>query len=202
MSASNVDIKVVLLGHKSVGKTSIFNRYIYDDFGKTSMTIGAYFAMKQCKIKEKSYSLAIWDTAGEERFDSLTSFYCRNARAAMICYDITNAASFTGIQKWIEKINSEAEPNCAIIIVGNKADIVEANPAERKVEFAAAKQLAKSINAEILETSALSGENVQKAFTQLVATCLQRQSAPAVPANNKVEKSTVELKQSSGKSCC
>ena len=55
---------------KLAGKTSLFNRYVYDEYGKTSMTIGAYFGMKQCKLNEgkdneKSFSLAIWDTAGE-----------------------------------------------------------------------------------------------------------------------------------------
>ena len=83
---SSVDLKLVLLGHKNVGKTSIFNRYVYDEFGRTSMTIGAYFGMKQLTIKEKIVNLAIWDTAGEEKFDSLTSFYCRGAACALVCY--------------------------------------------------------------------------------------------------------------------
>eukprot|EP00954_Amorphochlora_amoebiformis_P012393 969053-Amorphochlora_amoeboformis.AAC.2 len=85
--------------------------------------------MKQCEIgAKKVYNLAIWDTAGEdvkttsppEKFDSLTNFYCRNARAALVCYDITNRASFTGIQKWVDKVKQEADPNCAMLIVGNK----------------------------------------------------------------------------------
>jgi GTPase SAR1 family protein len=46
-----------------------------------AQTIGAYFAMKQCRVNDRIYNLAIWDTAGEEKFDSLTNFYCRNARA-------------------------------------------------------------------------------------------------------------------------
>jgi len=63
MSNAKVDLKVILLGHKAVGKTSMFNRYVYDEFGKTAMTIGAYFAMKQCKIGgNKVYNLAIWVT--------------------------------------------------------------------------------------------------------------------------------------------
>jgi len=167
----SVDIKVVLLGHKNVGKTSIFNRYVYDDFGKTSMTIGAYFAMKQCRIKEKSYNLAIWDTAGEEKFDSLTNFYCRNARAALICYDITNYGTFQGLQRWVDKIAMEAEPNCAIIIVGNKFDLVENDPDSRKVEFSEAKRYAKSIGAEVYEASAATGKNVNDLFTKVGVFC-------------------------------
>jgi Ras-related protein Rab-6A len=61
----SVDLKLVLLGHKNVGKTCIFNRYVYDKFGRTSMTIGAYFGMKECPLDGRTVSLAIWDTAGE-----------------------------------------------------------------------------------------------------------------------------------------
>jgi len=199
-----VDIKVVLLGHKNVGKTSIFNRYVYDDFGKTSMTIGAYFAMKQCRIKDKSYNLAIWDTAGEEKFDSLTNFYCRNAKAAIICYDITSLATFTGLQRWVDKISMEAEQNCAIVIVGNKFDLVEDNPDMRKVDFGDAKKFAKQIGAEAFEVSACTGKNVGEIFNKVVLTCLQRQGCPnsraVAPDNNKVQPGKEKSKESS--SCC
>ncbi len=82
-----VDLKLVLLGRSAVGKTSIFNRYVYNEFTKTSMTIGAYFGMKTLSLPNPGHStnpsepanltvnLAIWDTAGEEKFDSLTNFY-------------------------------------------------------------------------------------------------------------------------------
>lgn len=136
------------------GKTSIFNRYVYDEFGNTSMTIGAYFGMKQCKVGDKNCNLAIWDTAGEEKFDSLTNFCqnthqltksgvarvaactagvgsecnahdvcacmfsapdCRNATAALVCYDITNYETFANLQRWVEKIHLEAEKNCRCV---------------------------------------------------------------------------------------
>lgn len=58
-------LKLVLLGHKNVGKTSLFNRYVYDEYGKTSMTIGAYFGTKSLKIGDRMINVSIWDTAGE-----------------------------------------------------------------------------------------------------------------------------------------
>jgi len=170
-----VDLKLILLGHKNVGKTSVFNRYIHDEFGQTTMTIGAYFGMKQCNLPDRSCNLAIWDTAGEEKFDSLTNFYCRNARAALICYDITNYESFQGLGRWVEKIHNEAEPNCAILIIGNKADVVEDREDLRKVSLAEAKRYASSINAHVLEASAKSGKNIREAFEQVVRMCFERQ---------------------------
>lgn len=172
----SVDLKLVLLGHKNVGKTSVFNRYVYDEFGKTSMTIGAYFGMKQCKVNDRSCNLAIWDTAGEEKFDSLTNFYCRNARAALVCYDMTNYETFQGLQRWVDKVISEAEKNCAMILVGNKLDMVEENPSLRQVETAEAKRYASSIGALVVEASAKSGKNVNEMFEKLVVQCFEQQS--------------------------
>jgi small GTP-binding protein len=170
----SVDLKLVLLGHKNVGKTSLFNRYIYDEYGKTSMTIGAYFGMKQCRVRDRSCNLAIWDTAGEEKFDSLTNFYCRNARAALVCYDITSQETFQKLQRWVDKVTSEAEENCVMIIVGNKLDIVEANPELRQVDTAAAEQYATSVGAQVVEVSAKSGKNVNDIFEKLVSRCFDQ----------------------------
>lgn len=199
MSNNSVDLKIVLLGHKNVGKTSVFNRYVYDDFGKTSMTIGAYFAMKQCRIEDKSYNLAIWDTAGEEKFDSLTNFYCRNARAAIITYDVTNYETFAGLQRWVDKIAMEAEQNCVIVIVGNKYDMVQEDPSLRKVDFAEVKKYAKTVGAEAYETSAATGYNVVEIFTKVVLKCLELQT-PA--GRGKPDGGVAVDKKGDKKPCC
>jgi len=182
----SVDLKLVLLGNKNVGKTSIFNRYVYGEFGKTAMTIGAYFGMKQCKVNDRTCNLAIWDTAGEEKFDSLTNFYCRNARAALVCYDITQYETFQGLQRWTDKIQLEAEKNCAMILVGNKLDLVDEDPNRREVDIAEAKRYASSLGAVVIEASAKSGKNVNDLFHQVVLTCFERQAAAL---DNQVKKS-------------
>lgn len=115
------DLKIVLLGNKNVGKTSIFNRFIYDEFGKTSMTIGAYFALKKCAIESKQYNLAVWDTAGEEKFDSLTNYYCRNSNGACVIYDVTNYSTFQNLPRWVKKLQNESDRNCHVVIIGNKS---------------------------------------------------------------------------------
>jgi len=172
---SAVDLKLVLLGHKNVGKTSIFNRYVYDEFGRTSMTIGAYFGMKQLRVQERMVNLAIWDTAGEEKFDALTSFYCRGASCALICYDITAFDTFTSLQRWIDKLKNEADPACCIVIVGNKVDVVESNPSHRRVEFGDARRYAASVGATVLEVSAKTGVNVSEAFQTVTQLCIEKQ---------------------------
>lgn len=86
---SHHDVKVTILGQKDSGKTALFNRYVYDEFGKTSMTIGAYFGMKQLKIDDTPVNLAIWDTAGDDGFSELTTYYCRNAN---VLYYVINGS--------------------------------------------------------------------------------------------------------------
>jgi len=74
------------------------------------------------------------DTAGQERFDSLSSFYCRGARAAIICFDLTDRASFEALQtKWIKKVLEEAEQGCHICLVGTKLDLVQSGMATRAI---------------------------------------------------------------------
>jgi small GTP-binding protein len=173
MSSQQSYLKLVLLGHKNVGKTSLFNRYLYDEFIKTSMTIGAYFGMKACTVGAATYNLAIWDTAGEEKFDSLTSFYCRKARAALVVYDMSSLESFNSLPRWVEKVRNEAAPNCTIVIVGNKADLVADRPAARQVDAAEARRYAQSIGALLFEASAKTGAGVAEAFQRVVELAIQ-----------------------------
>ena len=68
-----------------------------------------------------SVLIGIWDTAGAERFDSLSSFYCRGARAAICCYDISDKESFTSLStRWIRKVIEQGDESCHIILCGTK----------------------------------------------------------------------------------
>lgn len=81
------NIKITLIGPKSSGKTCVFNRYKYKEFGRTTMTVGGYFGMTQTKIEKVSVNMELWDTAGEEKFASLTTHYCKKANALIYVFD-------------------------------------------------------------------------------------------------------------------
>eukprot|EP00735_Rhodelphis_limneticus_P001539 TRINITY_DN12170_c0_g1::TRINITY_DN12170_c0_g1_i1::g.26504::m.26504 TRINITY_DN12170_c0_g1::TRINITY_DN12170_c0_g1_i1::g.26504 ORF type:complete len:227 (+),score=18.18,sp/P31582/RAF2A_ARATH/38.42/7e-40,Ras/PF00071.17/1.3e-47,Miro/PF08477.8/1.5e-15,Arf/PF00025.16/7.4e-13,GTP_EFTU/PF00009.22/0.0073,Gtr1_RagA/PF04670.7/0.0016,MMR_HSR1/PF01926.18/0.013,SRPRB/PF09439.5/0.075 TRINITY_DN12170_c0_g1_i1:26-706(+) len=162
-----VDVKVVMLGTKDVGKTCIANRYLYGDFALTRSTIGASFTMKTCIVDGKPINLGIWDTAGEERFDSLANFYCRGAGGAIVCFDLTNRKSFDALLKWVNKIVEEADERCVVSIVGTKLDIVDADPSKRQVEASEAEEFAKANAASYFETSAKMNWNVEELFQDL-----------------------------------
>ena len=120
--SDSVDLKCVLLGDVGVGKTCLSVRYVFDTFGAVNSTVGASFQQRKVTKADGSTTLiGIWDTAGAERFDSLSSFYCRGARAAICCYDMTDKESFTALStRWIRKVIEQGEEGCHIVICGTK----------------------------------------------------------------------------------
>ena len=146
--------------------------------------------------------MAIWDTAGEEKFDSLTNFYCRNAKAALICYDVTNAETFRGLQRWVDKITLEADQNCALIIVGNKLDAAQENPSSRQVDLNEAKRYAASIGAQVVEASAKTGENVPQTFFNVVQMAFDRHGTGLKQGSKRGVDLDGKSKDEEGSKCC
>ena len=108
--------KVVLLGESGVGKTCIIARFINNTFEENLIsTTGASYAGKTMTFDEfggKSLKFEIWDTAGQEKYRSLTKIFYKDAGAAILVYDITRKESFEEIQKyWINQIKEFAPKN-------------------------------------------------------------------------------------------
>ena len=98
--------KVILLGESSVGKTSLIQRYIKDEFKDVLIsTVSEYFVEKQLDINDTVIALEIWDTAGEERYRSLIKNYYTGSKAAILVYDITKRSSFDELKNyWYKEI--------------------------------------------------------------------------------------------------
>lgn len=124
-----IDIKVALIGPHKSGKTCIFNRLVYDEFGLTSMTIGSYFGQKLLRKDDVNINLCIWDTAGHEKFDHLVNFYCRNAHALVYVFDGENLSEdlIGPAIGWISGKLMEAKRDAHVHIVVNKTDLIEKN---------------------------------------------------------------------------
>ena len=90
---------------------------MYGEPMQTRMTMGAYFTKKNFTINDEIYEVAVWDTAGEEKFHSLTKIYTRGAHCAIVMYDITLHSSWQAVNTWIDELDTD---ECQIIIVGNK----------------------------------------------------------------------------------
>jgi small GTP-binding protein len=133
------NIKTVFLGEAGCGKTSIGYRFAHLrplPPGTTQPTIGAAFS--RCRISDpatgRSLELGVFDTAGQERFNCLVPMYCRGAKVAFFVYDITDQDSFTRLQqRIIPETMGRMERDVLCILVGNKLDLVQANPEARQV---------------------------------------------------------------------
>ena len=111
------EIKLLLLGESSVGKTSIFNRYIYDKMDKNiSSSIGVDFETKIIKYRNKKYKIRLFDTAGQERFQSITRSYYHLGDGFLIVFDLTNEHSLNMIQNWIESLQENVNLESVIKI--------------------------------------------------------------------------------------
>ena len=112
--------KVVLLGESSVGKTSIITRFIDDSFNINSIaTTGASYANKSIVYKDykKALKFEIWDTAGQEKYRSLTQIFYKDASIAILVYDVTDEHSFDELKNfWYNQLKEYAMKDISIIL--------------------------------------------------------------------------------------
>ena len=157
--------KVVLVGDSFVGKTNIMSKYLKNEFHEDSKaTVGVEFGAKQFKIEGHTVKAQIWDTAGQERYKAITSAYYKGAKGAFAVYDITRRSSFESIEKWVNDLTSTADKNVTIVIIGNKSDLED----HRQITKEEGQEKANKLQVAFLETSAFSGENLDKAFEMMV----------------------------------
>jgi Ras-related protein Rab-15 len=157
-------IKLLLLGDSGVGKTCMITRFADDAFHEShSSTIGIDFKMKRVNIDGKKIQIQLWDTAGQEKFDTITKQYYRRAHGVFLVYDITNEKTFTNLEKWLNWVREYADEDVEMMLLANKSDMEE----DREVSQDKGQQFAKTLNIPFYETSAKESDNIEKAFVQL-----------------------------------
>lgn len=165
---SKIDLKVVLLGKQYGGKTSLAERFLHNRFSGDSVpyqnTIGAAFGAKRMEFQDyRSITMGVWDTAGSERYESMSRIYYRGAGAAVICYDLTDDSSFERAQFWVKELKKHEE-NCKLYLCGTKTDLIHSNKHNRKVDYHTTTDYAEEIGAQVFETSSKTGELVEELF--------------------------------------
>ena len=153
--------KIFLVGDSNVGKRQILNSYIKEFEKDVKNKIGPDFEYKCIYIEEKIIKFHIWDTAGEEKFKSLTKNYYKGAHGIFVVYDITNQESFDSVEYWFKEIN---EIDAETSLIGNKCDLCD----ERKIEESQGKEKALSFGSVFYEISAAKKINIDKIFFDLM----------------------------------
>ena len=158
--------KIVLIGDTSVGKTNILSKYLSNEFDPDSKaTVGVEFGTRDFKIENNTVKVQIWDTAGQERYRSITNAYYKGAKGSLLVYDITNPKTFENVDKWLSDLKTNAEEKISVVLVGNKTDL----ESERKISLEQGKEKAELFKLAFIETSALNGNNIEKAFNELIS---------------------------------
>jgi Ras-related protein Rab-1A len=193
MVSSSCDMvyKILLLGDSSVGKTCFLLRFTEDTFTDNHIsTIGVDYKLKIINSDDKIVKLQVWDTAGQDRFRSITKNYFRGSHGIVLLYDITSIHSYNNIKSWLQQIRESLGDGVSILLVGNKLDLEH----NRRVSREQGSQLATENNMGFYETSAKDGINISEAFEYLY----KEMSKNSI--GKKVEQSFYAVKDK--KKCC
>ncbi|KAH8887465.1 ras-domain-containing protein [Thozetella sp. PMI_491] len=160
-------LKILLIGPSGAGKSALLTRYCDDEFEPESATatIGVDFKTKKLAVRGKPYSLTLFDTAGQERFRTLSTSFYRGAHGVMLVYDISSRASYLTMERWFEEAEMNTVESVALYLVGSKLDRAEHGRAVSEEE---GERLAVAHGARFCEVSAKTRENVRKPFVELV----------------------------------
>jgi len=161
--------KIILLGDKGVGKSSLINRYVSNKFN-TGEVIGDIVKKKKLELDNKTtVELLINDSTEEEKLGKYTKHYFKDAHGALVMFDITNRQSFTNLKTWIEELKFNSPADIIFCILGNKSDL----SSNRVVKFEEVQNIAG--DELYYEVSSKTGNNVSLAFEALAYAIQEKQ---------------------------
>ena len=161
---SDITLKLLIVGGSGVGKTNFLNMFLNNKFNQNYFSsTGIDLQNKIMNIKNKKVRIQIWDTAGQEKYKSITKNLFLKVMGALVLYDITNEESFTKLKEWVELIKEECVRHIKILIIGNKSDL----ESQRAIDKEDAMKYANEEKVQYIECSSKTGENVEKAIIVL-----------------------------------
>jgi small GTP-binding protein len=180
--------KIIIIGEQAVGKSSLIMRYVDSDFDLNMIgTAGVDFRKKQINIDGKDIKLMIFDTAGQQRFRSITKNFYRECHGVLLVYDVSDAHSFANLKEWLSSIKQHADEGVEILLVGNKIDL------PRQVQTDEGKQFSKESNVPLIETSAKTGQGVEKSFETLIRNIINNNNEKLKKSEKEKENANIKV---------
>ena len=156
-----IEYKLILIGDSSVGKTCLFKKITTGIFlGKNVSTVGIdrktlqfdYEFDEKGKKVTRSVIINLTDTAGQERYKSITKSYYKGSSGVILLYDITDRKTFDHLEDWINSIKNSVgnfeESKYTIFLLGTKVDLVNENKKQREVTIEEAQEKCKQFELE------------------------------------------------------
>jgi len=160
----DLQYSLLLIGDSNVGKTSVLTKYVNGGFNANfDSTIGIDFKIKSVQMNGKNIKLRIWDTAGQEKFRTITNSYYRGAHGVIVCYSIIDRDSFHAVRNWLNQVEQFGNDSVIVSLIGCKCDL-----GPRAVSFEEGERLATENNCSFHEVSGKSGSNVDVVFDEML----------------------------------
>jgi len=161
--------KIVICGDPSVGKTSLILRFTNNAFKRHYIpTLGVHVSDKIFKIKESYIQLVLWDIAGQQKFQTMRQQFYLGSDGLFLIFDLSKPNSLESVANWYFDIQNQLKdrPVLSGFVLGNKKDLIlgSDNISEKGSD------LARYLKLGYIETSALTGENVERAFYTIAET--------------------------------
>jgi small GTP-binding protein len=195
------DIKIILVGMSGTGKTNMIYALTDQKFTADSLTTtSSTFVEKFETINNKKYRLEIWDTAGQEKFRSLTKLFVKDAKVVVFVYDITSMESFQDLDYWIKTIYDILGDDPILGLAGNKSDLYQ----NEEVKDEIGEQKAKEMKAKFKIVSAKTGQaDIQEFVNELVVDYIKKIGEYNDNNNKKKgDKLKTKSQQPKKKNCC
>ena len=185
---SNINFKILLLGDATVGKTSLIQRYINNEYSQTYITtIGIDKNRKTLNVNNVQVGLVIWDTAGQENFRALNKQFYKGTDCVILTFDLNNKKTIININYWIGQLYQENKiENLGIVLVGTKKDLLN-DGKDDKVEKSEINDAIERYKIKYFETSSKTGENVKEVFNYLIKLTLSKKNYPELPFNGNID---------------
>lgn len=191
--------KLLILGDSSVGKTCFLLRYCDNLYNENHIaTIGVDYRVKNIEIENSKIKLQVWDTAGQDRFKSITKSYYKGAHGILLLFDITSRESFHNIRSWVDTIKNNTVIGAPIILIANKIDLTDS----RVISKEEAEEFANSKDLIYIESSARLNTNVKESFMMLCKKIHDEKIVESVvDKKKKIEEYKKELEKDDSRCC-
>ena len=164
---NNITINCVLLGHPCVGKTTFFNYFHNQKIENENIyfsTISVESLFLLAEVNNEKIYVKIYDTAGQERYNSIAKNYIRNADGILLFFDVTKKESFEDVEKWISTIEDTIGNDSEVMLIANKIDVAD----NRVIYKKDGKEKANKYNLKYFECSCLNGINLYEILKEII----------------------------------